>query len=290
MNVERVVKNFQALAVPPFVADAIHRVTTQNGSVLDLARIIESDATLTIRVLRSINSAAYGLPRKIANIHEAVALLGFRQLGELCADLPVLTQSQITETRHGFNRVELWKHSLGTAVASKLINEQITGRSDPTVYIAGLLSNIGRTILDTYFPEEFQRALKLSFEEELSLRHAERRVFGVPSETVGYWAASTWELAECLTETLNENYGLTYSGIAWIVDLAAILTESLGMGSSGNRFFSPLKPGLLSRNFITKNTLESMIEMLDDSFNDLRAIYCRKEQPQTETTGENNAE
>ena len=273
MNIERVVKNLNAIAVPRHIHQAIRQVTTQNGSILDISRIIESDAILTVRVLRSINSAAYGLPRKIANINEAVALMGFRQLCELCSDITVLTPQQEEEIRHGFNRIALWQHSLGTAVAAKLIVEQLTGRSDPTMYIAGLLSNIGRVILDTFFQEQFQAALKLAFDENLSLRHAERRVFGVSSETVAYWAACGWELSEPLADTLNDHYGKGSAGNSWVIDLAELLAESLGMGSNGSRFYAPLQPGILRKNNITKNRLESFVEMLDDAYNDLRSMY-----------------
>jgi len=278
-NVERVVKNYQALPVPRYIANEVQRISLNGGAIQDLARYIEADATLSIRVLRSINSVAYGLPRKISNIHEAVALLGFRQLSELCSDLTVFTPAQERDTRYGYNRIELWKHSLGTAIACKLINEQLTGRSDPTVYVAGLLCNIGRSILDTYFTRDFNLALKLAFEEEISLRQAERRVFGATSEAVGYWAASCWDLAESLADSLNENYVKSSSGNAWLVDLGRILTESLGMGRSGNRSFSLLRPGVLRDNRINRTTLESIIEMLSESFKDLRSIYGKVEQP-----------
>lgn len=272
-NIERVVKNLNAMAVPRHVAEEIERVTRHNGSTLELARVIESDAILTVRVLRSINSAAYGLPRKIANIHEAVALLGFRQLSELCTDLPVFTAEQESENRHGGNRMKLWLHSLGTAVASKLIIEQLTGRSDPSIYIAGLLSNIGRNILDTFFTEQFAAALKISFEEELPLRLAEKRVFGVSSETVAYWAACSWELSESLADSLNDQYGTISAGNVWVIDLAKLLTEALGMGSNAVRFFSPFKPGLLAKNRVTPMMLEGLIELLDDAFRDIRSLY-----------------
>lgn len=278
MNIERVVKNLNGIPVPRHVHEAIRQVGTHNGSVLDISRIIESDAMLTIRVLRSINSAAYGLPRKIANIHEAVALMGFRQLCELCTDVTMLTVQQEEEVRFGYNRMAIWYHSLGTAVAAKLINEQITGRSDPTMYIAGLLSNVGRVVLDSFFPEQFQAALKLAFDEELSLRHAERRIFGVSSETVAYWAACGWELSEPLADMLNDHYGKGAAGNSWVIDLAGLLAESLGMGSSGSRFYAPLKPGILRKNGITRHTMEGFVEMLDDAYHDLRSIYGNNEQ------------
>ncbi|MDD4735955.1 MAG: HDOD domain-containing protein [Kiritimatiellae bacterium] len=278
MNIERVVKNLNGIPVPGHVHQAIKQVGTHNGSILDISRIIESDAMLTIRVLRSINSAAYGLPRKIANIHEAVALMGFRQLRELCSDVSVYTPQQEEEVRYGYNRMAIWYHSLGTAVAAKLINEQITGRSDPTMYIAGLLSNIGRVVLDTFFPEQFQAALKLAFDEELSLRHAERRIFGVSSETIAYWAACGWELSEPLSDMLNDHYGKGSVGNSWVIDLAGLLAESLGMGTNGSRFYAPLKPGILRKNGITKHTTEGFVEMLDDAYHDLRSIYGNNEQ------------
>jgi len=177
------------------------------------------------------------------------------------------------ENRYGYNRIQQWFHTLGTAVAAKLIVEQLTGRSDPSIYIAGLLSNIGRSILDTFFTDEFTQALRISFEEELPIRLAEKRIFGVSSETVGYWAVCSWELSETLAETLNDHYGTFTVGNAWVIGLAGLLAEALGMGSCGVRFFSPFKPGILAKNGVNKNNLEGLIEMLDESFQDIRGVY-----------------
>ena len=42
----------------------------------DLERIIIQDGALSIRILRLVNSAMYGLKRRVASIHEAIVLAG----------------------------------------------------------------------------------------------------------------------------------------------------------------------------------------------------------------------
>jgi EAL and modified HD-GYP domain-containing signal transduction protein len=45
-----------------------------------LAAVVSANASLTTKVLRFLNSAAIGLPRKVASIHEAVVLVGTNRL------------------------------------------------------------------------------------------------------------------------------------------------------------------------------------------------------------------
>jgi HD-like signal output (HDOD) protein len=65
-------------AVPlPATATAILQKSSQpDTSGQEIADLLKSDAALTARVLRIANSAYYGLPQQVADIDNAVMLLG----------------------------------------------------------------------------------------------------------------------------------------------------------------------------------------------------------------------
>jgi EAL and modified HD-GYP domain-containing signal transduction protein len=56
----------------------------EQRSLAETERLVSQDVALSYRVLRSINSSYYGLPRKIESIRQAIVLLGEESLRQLC--------------------------------------------------------------------------------------------------------------------------------------------------------------------------------------------------------------
>ncbi|MFH0878971.1 MAG: HDOD domain-containing protein, partial [Lentisphaerota bacterium] len=107
------------------VAQKVREITSnQHASVKELVKVISADSVLTSKVLRLVNSAAYGFSGRIANIDQAIVILGFRQLRDLCVGLSVMKSIGMEPRCSQFNRGYLWRHSLGTAVACKLIQDR----------------------------------------------------------------------------------------------------------------------------------------------------------------------
>jgi EAL and modified HD-GYP domain-containing signal transduction protein len=51
----------------------------------EIERLISQDIALSYRVLRCLNSSYYGLPKRVDSIGQAIVILGFDRLRELCA-------------------------------------------------------------------------------------------------------------------------------------------------------------------------------------------------------------
>ena len=54
-----------------------------DSSVQDLANAVSSDAGITARVLRAVNSVLYGFPGKIETVARAVNMMGMQQVHDL---------------------------------------------------------------------------------------------------------------------------------------------------------------------------------------------------------------
>ena len=67
-------KSQQNLPVPPSIIAKVIQVAAEPASTAaDLAALIGKDPTLTTQVLRAVNSAYYGLRRKIDTVQHSVA-------------------------------------------------------------------------------------------------------------------------------------------------------------------------------------------------------------------------
>ena len=84
MSIDRarlLVHDIAHLPVMPAHADELLRVATSGDpEPSSLLAIVERDAVLSAMVLRLVNSAAYSLPREVADLRHAVVLLGVAEL------------------------------------------------------------------------------------------------------------------------------------------------------------------------------------------------------------------
>ena len=114
----------------------------ENADPEQLREAIQSDPVLVARILRRLNSSYYALSQKVSDLKTAISLLGMREIRNLALTVFV---SRFFEggTVHGtYKRENLWSHSVGVAVASRLV-ARVCGRGAcEEAYIAGLLHDI----------------------------------------------------------------------------------------------------------------------------------------------------
>jgi len=135
------------------------------------------------------------------------------------------------------------KHSLACGILSRVLAAHLNSNQTEQLFVAGLLHDLGRLILYIHFPKELNNVItrsrnrsKLLFEEEidyLGCNHAE----------VGKQLMTQWKLPLILEDSVfyHHNPSEAQQPIpATIVHLADIIVNSLGIGSSGEKFVPPL--------------------------------------------------
>jgi putative nucleotidyltransferase with HDIG domain len=147
-----------------------------------LSAIITSDQSLSIKVLTMANSAYYGHRGKIGTIRQALVVIGMNMLKQVALSALVFG----TVGRGGRNRASFWKHSFGAAMASSMIAKR-TRLADPDLcFMAGLLHDVGKLIIDAYFPNDPE------------MNHTE----------VGAWMAERWQLPQQLIDAMAWHHSI----------------------------------------------------------------------------------
>jgi HD-like signal output (HDOD) protein len=126
-----------------------------------VGEVIAKDVGMTAKILQMVNSAFFGLFRKVTTATEAVRYLGIETIKALVLSVHLFQEMPC----RGFGEAwgaALWDHSITTAYLSKKIATLETG--DPGIsdsaFTAGLLHDSGRLILATCLPEEYGRLLQ----------------------------------------------------------------------------------------------------------------------------------
>lgn len=213
---------------------------TQNpkSSALEVGRAISNDQALVSKILRIANSSFYGFPKEITTVGHAVVILGFANIRNLVLAASILDVLSSEGENGVFDREEFWKHSLACGVTSKLISKRLGIQNPDEAFIWGLMHDVGKLILDSYFHEEFIQVVSLVKEKEILIKDAEQEVLGIDHAGVGGIVADKWNLHPALIKAIRFHHNPPRAHesmrMASIVHLADALCRAIDIGNGGD--------------------------------------------------------
>lgn len=181
-------RNFPTL--PTVVNQILSIVNDDESSVSDVAKIVSQDQTLAAKMLRLVNSAAYGLNYKITLISEAIGMLGYNKVATLSLNAMVLDTFQMQK----FDMEGFWQHTIATSAAAKFFAERlgIYGGAEMAATL-GLVHDIGKLFFMIEMPDQYQFVLDEIKESGQISQIVERRILGVDHCQAGLLLAKHWD-------------------------------------------------------------------------------------------------
>lgn len=194
----------------------------------DISKKVALDQSLTAKVLRLANSAYYGIPRTVANPHDAVMLLGFEKLRTMVLASGVTGAFNKIE---GFDQNKFWKNSFSIAAVSKWIAVYVPGVDKETAFTCGMMHSVGDLLIRMFYAEEAQHIDKAEAMGTSSLRHElENGQLSFNYADVGAELAKRWKFPEVIQHSIAEqnNPGTDkeYSAEAGIIFIAKYLKKA----------------------------------------------------------------
>lgn len=226
--------------LPTVVSKMLQMIDSRKSSAETLARLISTDQALTAKLLKLANSAYYGYAREISTINMAVVVLGFNTVKELVLGLTVFDvfKDKGDSGATGFDAVKFWEHSAACGVAARTIAKSAAPRYAGEVFVAGLLHDMGKMILNQYFENELAQISQLvASGEAQTLEDAEEHVLGVSHGTVGAWLAEKWNLPYMICDAVRNHHrpweAQVDSAFVSLVTLADILCHRAKISGAG---------------------------------------------------------
>jgi putative nucleotidyltransferase with HDIG domain len=194
-DLQRALVKFKDLpTLPDVVAKVMQIVSNPLTTADDLNRVISLDQALTFKVLRLANSAYYGFPKEITNITQAVTILGFNTIRNLALSVSVHKMLFVDREKGLFSYREFWKHGVAVGVCARVLARRVGYKSEENAFTAGLLHDIGKSLLDSVDHQGFMHAIEKSRDEKVPLWQAERERFGLDHAALGARLAEIWNL------------------------------------------------------------------------------------------------
>jgi putative nucleotidyltransferase with HDIG domain len=196
--------------LPPFpkvTTKLLAMLEDDSVSVDDLSRIISADPSLVLKALHLANSPFYMVSKPVESVKEAVTVLGINTIKSITTAVSVQKGLAAVKPRtDAFDMLGFWRHSYATAIAANKLGR----RSDPgiadTLYVAGLIHDIGKVILAFYWPEVWRgivNSLRVSTE---SFVEVELRLFHWSHIQIGAQLCRNWQFPDRIVDMVEHHH------------------------------------------------------------------------------------
>lgn len=214
--------------VPEVVRQLIQQLNNPAADYGEIAEKVAQDQTLCLKILRLVNSAHFGLKRKISSIDQAVVMLGMVRLKTMVIATGLAGSVKAIK---GLDLKKFWGESFRVAALAKWFAERDTEVDPDIAFTAGLIHNIGCLLLHLAQPEHAQGIQTLIDEGQYSRSDAEMERLGFTSPEAGQALLDMWNFPAELGMAVRQQKAPTSfeepSALAAVIHLACVVNDAI---------------------------------------------------------------
>ena len=224
-------------ALKSLAAGFARTMNRENVTVDEVVAALSKDSSLVVRILRMANSVMVSSEQRINRLDVAVQMLGVERMRKAAEAVFIL--STASKTTEGLDWKHLWVHALGTAAISEQLEQMIRGRDSSSVYIAGLLHDVGKIVLSTIAPIDYRQILIAAWNDKDRLTALEVSRLGLDHGEAGVAFANQNKMGNIILEVVAHHTRPEQAEIhrfeVAAVSVANYLAKAYGLGYSGAR-------------------------------------------------------
>lgn len=206
-----IVNGLENLSFITGIYHLVSRLIDQDAPIGSIAKVIETDATVTAAVLRIVNSACFNL--KTGSVAQAITFLGLPTIKAIVLSCSISKSINIKVAP--FNSKLLTRHATTTNLFMTKIYSDLLHKSLPeNIATAGLLHNLGFMLSLHYFPDQYKRLIEeLVKQPQRSLTSLEKEFISVSHDELGGYLLNWWSIPYPIVECVLFHHNPMHSGI-----------------------------------------------------------------------------
>ena len=154
--------------LPNVINDIQKAIRNPISTADDIAKLIERDAVISLRLITTANSPMYRGAEKVQTVRQAVPRLGLKQTQSI---VNAIANKNLYQTENAtFVEImeKLWLHSLSSAYAAKAIAKKLSLEDEEKFFLMGLSHDVGKILLLKAIDIVAKDSENLNMEELLS--------------------------------------------------------------------------------------------------------------------------
>lgn len=235
MTIDEAIERIEDIPTIPTILGDILRITSLPCSAAkDLSRIIYQDQSIASKILRMANSSYYGLSQQVQTIERAIVILGFDEIRSIAMAMSVFDSVYLKKGGVYYNRLRSWNHSLFCGLGAKMLGDLLGFDKGalPELFLAGLLHDIGKVLIDRYFSKDFAGILDLVEKKSLFIHRAEHEVLGFDHAQLGGCLLKKWNFSTLMVNMVRYHHqphrSLDHQDWISLIYLADYMCHQLG--------------------------------------------------------------
>lgn len=235
----------------------------------DLGDLVNRDPGLTARLLKIANSPYYGFQARIDTVSRAIALISRHDLRSLVlATSAVQTFSRIPQNL--IDMTDFWIRSVQCGVLARLLARQCSVSKPDSLFVAGLLSDVGSLIMYQKIPDQCREILLSAGDRRGLVGELEREILGFTHADVAAELAALWSFPGPLRVAVGRHLNPSDVDEYWLeanlVYLANRLCEITSQGRSIDATLAEIPPGVFNGLHLTREQLMTVLSELGSDF------------------------
>lgn len=187
--------------IPEVVRELIKALNNPNVNYTEISQKVAQDQTISLKVLRIVNSAYFGLSRKVASIDEAVVMLGMSKLKTLVIASGFANCASNVE---GIDLPAFWADAFQVAELARWLAEMTEGEVEHDLaFTAGIIHNIGQLLLHMAQPNRAMAIKTVVDTTKICRSDAELERLGFTTADAGEALVQSWKFPEQLAQAIK---------------------------------------------------------------------------------------
>jgi len=274
-RLEHILNEIEELPTLPVVSQRIlELMADENASNRDIARLVENDQSLALKIMKIANSAFFGSLTRINSLEQAMVKLGMNEVRSIV--LAVSVYDFFSNSDSGvFDRRRFWKHGIVCSQAAKYLDNYFRTGND-TLFISGLVHDMGKAVLDEYFHDEFLSIINYLELKRCTFSEAEKTVIGITHSHIAARLLNQWKFPDNIIHQILYHHtpweDKNYEKGSILLYLADIITKAAGYSCHADEEEADLQAFSRSgqADYINKNGFKLDYKTLEKFVNHVR--------------------
>lgn len=175
--------------MPDITLSVFALLEDDNCSIKKIEDVIFKDQSLTTTILKIANAPIYQTGKSVNTLYDAIMSIGLHNL------LAIVSIAALNNQLSNKNVDEhIFRHAMAVSGAATAFALQVKGVKKEEALVAGLLHDIGKTILCANAPEQYAEVKNTATKEGRSFADVENEKLGFNHCIVGSTLAKKWKL------------------------------------------------------------------------------------------------
>ena len=200
----KLVRSSSVPTIPRVAQKLLELLNREDFELWQIADLISVEPSLTIKVIRLINSPFYGLAREITSLRDAVLYLGLNAVRSIALSFSFLSAFPHDKSR-GERLDALWRMSLMSALAARRLANEVGGWDGEEAFLTGLVADAGVLLMYRSLPE-YAELLDRFYQGEADLLELEQKHLRTTHPRLGSLLLETWKFPKHLVELVGYHH------------------------------------------------------------------------------------